>query len=81
MAITKSVQVIGYARKWINENRRHGTDKKTLGEEISLDYVKPWLKKAKQKLNRKTENKAKSTKELNRYGLKSITNTMTNVSL
>lgn len=43
-------QVIGYARKWINENRRHGTTEDARRGEIGLDYVQTMAK-----------NKAKAT--------------------
>lgn len=43
-------QVIGYARKWINENRRHGTTEDVRRGEIGLDYVQTMAK-----------NKAKAT--------------------
>ena len=37
-------QVIGYARKWINENRRHGTTEDARRGEIGLDYVQTMAK-------------------------------------
>ena len=41
-------QVIGYARKWINENRRYGTTEDARRGEIGLDYVQTMAtKKAK----------------------------------
>lgn len=43
-------QVIGYARKWINENRRYGTTEEARRGEIGLDYVQTMAK-----------NKAKAT--------------------
>jgi hypothetical protein len=43
-------QVIGYARKWINENRRYGTTEDARRGEIGLDYVQTMAK-----------NKAKAT--------------------
>lgn len=43
-------QVIGYARKWINENRHHGTTEDARRGEIGLDYVQTMAK-----------NKAKAT--------------------
>lgn len=38
-------QVIGYARKWINENRRYGTTEDARRGEIGLDYVQTMAKK------------------------------------
>ena len=69
-------QVIGYARKWINENRAYGATMDARRGEIGLDAVQT-MAKNKAKATGKRENKSKSLKKLNRYGLKSITNIMT----
>ncbi len=65
MTITKSVEFIGYARKWLNENKTYGTTRK-LGTEQWNGHSQTMATR-KLKAGEKTGEQANRWKELNRY--------------